>query len=61
MVTWLQFCTYDWRGMELAVALTKYVSEAEPLSLCERFVSGYVKEGKLSDAEIECMPDMINL
>ena len=47
--------------MELAVALSKYVGEAEPLPLCERFLEGYVKTGGLSEAEIQCMPDMINL
>jgi Ser/Thr protein kinase RdoA (MazF antagonist) len=42
------------------VALSKYVGEGEPLTLIERFVSGYMQTGKLSDAEIECMPDMVS-
>jgi homoserine kinase type II len=56
-----EFCTYDWRAMELAVALSKYVGEAEPLPLIERFVTGYVQKGALTDTEIDCIPDMINL
>lgn len=43
----------------ITVALSKYVGEAEPLTLIERFVTGYMQTGKLSDAEIECMPDMV--
>lgn len=45
----------------LQVALSKYVGEAEPLGLCEAFVSGYVQHGQLNDAEIEVLPDLINL
>ncbi|KAG1667858.1 hypothetical protein FOA52_011046 [Chlamydomonas sp. UWO 241] len=56
-----EFCSYDFRTMELAVALSKYVGEAEPLSLCERFVSGYVEKGQLSPGEIDALPDLINL
>jgi homoserine kinase type II len=56
-----EFCSYDWRAMELAVALSKYVGEAEPLELCERFVSGYVVMGQLTNEEIEVLPDLINL
>ncbi|KAG2434962.1 hypothetical protein HYH02_012158 [Chlamydomonas schloesseri] len=56
-----EFCAYDWRAMELAVALSKYVSEDEPLPLVERFVSGYCQKGVLTEAEIAAIPDLINL
>uniref|UniRef100_A0A0G4HQ43 Uncharacterized protein n=1 Tax=Chromera velia CCMP2878 TaxID=1169474 RepID=A0A0G4HQ43_9ALVE len=52
---------HDWRCMELAVALSKYVSEDEPLPLIEEFVSGYAVKHKLTDTEIEILPDLINL
>ena len=39
--------------MELAVALSKYVGEDEPLPLCKAFVKGYVQHGNLTDAEIQ--------
>ncbi|KAF5841333.1 kinase-like domain-containing protein [Dunaliella salina] len=41
-----EFCSYDWRAMELAVALSK---------------CGYAMHGQLSDLEAECIPDLINL
>eukprot|EP00878_Enallax_costatus_P028821 GHUV01031168.1.p1 GENE.GHUV01031168.1~~GHUV01031168.1.p1 ORF type:complete len:109 (+),score=46.73 GHUV01031168.1:454-780(+) len=47
--------------MELAVALSKYVGEGDPLSLITDFVSGYAKKGQLSNTEIEILPDLINL
>jgi Ser/Thr protein kinase RdoA (MazF antagonist) len=36
-----EFCAYDWRAMELAVALSKYVGEDAPLPLINDFVAGY--------------------
>ncbi|GIL44285.1 hypothetical protein Vafri_1797 [Volvox africanus] len=56
-----EFCAYDWRAMELAVALSKYVGEDDPLPLCERFVSGFAQHGQLTDSEIAAIPDLINL
>ncbi|KXZ47215.1 hypothetical protein GPECTOR_37g221 [Gonium pectorale] len=56
-----EFCAYDWRAMELAVALSKYVGEKEPLPLCERFVSGFAQHGQLTEAEVAAIPDLINL
>lgn len=56
-----EFCSRDWRAMELAICLSKYVGEAEPLELCEAFISGYVQHGRLTDAEIDMIPDLINL
>eukprot|EP00882_Tetradesmus_deserticola_P018811 GHRQ01020201.1.p1 GENE.GHRQ01020201.1~~GHRQ01020201.1.p1 ORF type:complete len:108 (+),score=62.68 GHRQ01020201.1:200-523(+) len=47
--------------MELAVALSKYVGEEEPLPLITEFVSGYAKKGQLSSTEIDILPDLINL
>jgi hypothetical protein len=48
--------------MELAVALSKYVSEDDPLPLIREFVAGYIAGGgQVSDDEIELLPDCINL
>jgi Ser/Thr protein kinase RdoA (MazF antagonist) len=49
------------RVMELAVALSKYVGEGEPLPLIADFVAGYVQRGQLSEVEAELLPDLINL
>lgn len=56
-----EFSTFDWRAMELAVALSKYVGESDPLPLCERYVAGYVQKGQLNETEIDAVPDLINL
>lgn len=56
-----EFCSFDWRAMELAVALSKYVGEAEPLQLCEAFVTGFVQHGELTSAEVDVIPDLVNL
>eukprot|EP00199_Chlamydomonas_sp_CCMP681_P002332 CAMPEP_0119116414 /NCGR_PEP_ID=MMETSP1180-20130426/52269_1 /TAXON_ID=3052 ORGANISM="Chlamydomonas cf sp, Strain CCMP681" /NCGR_SAMPLE_ID=MMETSP1180 /ASSEMBLY_ACC=CAM_ASM_000741 /LENGTH=393 /DNA_ID=CAMNT_0007105557 /DNA_START=17 /DNA_END=1198 /DNA_ORIENTATION=- len=56
-----EFAAFDWRAMELAVALSKYVGEADPLPLCQDFVTGYALHGQLTEREIEVMPDLINL
>ncbi|WIA32600.1 hypothetical protein OEZ86_003403 [Tetradesmus obliquus] len=56
-----EFCAYDWRVMELAVALSKYVGEEQPLPLITQFVAGYAQKGQLSEQEIEILPDLINL
>lgn len=56
-----EFCANDWRAMELAVALSKYVGEDEPLPLIRDFVTGYAQKGELTSAEISIIPDLINL
>jgi Ser/Thr protein kinase RdoA (MazF antagonist) len=56
-----EFSAYDWRAMELAVCLSKYVGEADPLPLVQRFVAGFARYGRLSRAECEALPEMINL
>ncbi len=49
-------------AQELAVALSKYVSEDNPLELIDGMCTGYGLSGaELSDAEISIMPDLINL
>lgn len=56
-----EFVAYDWRAMELAVCLSKYAGEKEALSYFDTFVTGFGQTGRLSEAEIEVIPDLINL
>lgn len=56
-----EFCTLDWRAMDLAIPLSKYVGEGEPLKMCNPFVSGFVKHVELTPTEAQAMPDLINL
>lgn len=56
-----EFCAFDWRAMELAVALSKYVGEEAPLPLCASFVDGFSNYVTLTEREMEIIPDLINL
>lgn len=46
--------------IDCAIAF-RYVAEADPLPLCKEFASGYVQHGELTLAEIEAIPELINL
>jgi homoserine kinase type II len=37
-----EFVTFDWRVMELAICLSKYLGEDDPMAYCRPFVQGYV-------------------
>lgn len=56
-----EFCTLDWRAMEVAVCLSKYVGEADPFPLVDAFIDGYCEHGQLTELECRGLPDMINL
>lgn len=56
-----EFCTMDWRAMEVAVCLSKYVGEDDPFPLVDSFIDGYCEHGELTEAECRALPDMINL
>ena len=56
-----EFASNDWRAMELAVCLSKYVGEEDPFPLVERFVDGFCSHATLTPDEIEGLPDMINM
>mmetsp|Transcript_22877 Transcript_22877/g.51592 ORF Transcript_22877/g.51592 Transcript_22877/m.51592 type:complete len:102 (+) Transcript_22877:118-423(+) len=48
--------------MELAVCLSKYVSEPEPLPLVQAFIAGFAESGlSLTPDECAGLPEMINL
>jgi homoserine kinase type II len=56
-----EFCTIDWRAMEVAVCLSKYVGESDPFPLVESFIDGFCENGTLTLQECQAIPDLINL
>ncbi len=56
-----EFCGMDWRAIELAVCLSKYVGEEDPFPLVESFIDGFCESGRLTADEMEGLPDMINM
>lgn len=56
-----EFCSYDWRAMELAVCLSKYSGEKDAFNYFESFVDGFAQLGELNEEEIEVIADLINL
>ena len=56
-----EFSAYDWRAMELAICLSKYCSEQEPLGYFEQFVDGFAVHGELTCTEIESICILIRL
>jgi Ser/Thr protein kinase RdoA (MazF antagonist) len=56
-----EFSALDWRAMELAICLSKYCSEPDPMVYFEQFVDGFAVHGELSKAEIEAVPILIRL
>mmetsp|Transcript_31293 Transcript_31293/g.108175 ORF Transcript_31293/g.108175 Transcript_31293/m.108175 type:complete len:392 (+) Transcript_31293:47-1222(+) len=56
-----EFACVDWRAMEPAVSLTKYVGAEDPLPLLVRFLEGFSEHAVLTQAECEALPDLINL
>jgi Ser/Thr protein kinase RdoA (MazF antagonist) len=62
-----EFASNDWRGMELAICLSKYAGEKDAagnsvaMPYFEDFIDGFAVSGELSDPEIEAIPDLINL
>lgn len=51
----------DYRAMELAICLSKYVGEPEPMPFLADFVNGFAQHGALTPAEVEALPDLIAL
>ena len=56
-----EYCGFDWRAMELAVCLSKYAGEDEPLPYMKRFISGFSQTATLTDDEIDSIPDLMIL
>ncbi|KAG8471237.1 hypothetical protein KFE25_009658 [Diacronema lutheri] len=53
-----EFAAVDWRAMELAVCLSKYVGEPDPFPLCRAFIAGFCNP---QPTECEGLAEMINL
>lgn len=48
--------------MELAICLSKYVGEADPLPSLKDYIAGFAEGGGvLTEAEIKALPALINL
>lgn len=56
-----EFCSIDWRAMELSICLSKYAGEADALSLFDDFVKGFSLHSTLTKQEAEVIPELIIL
>ena len=56
-----EFAAKDFRAIELAICLSKYVGEKEPLPYLLDFIAGFAERGVLTPAEVEAMPELIKL
>jgi homoserine kinase type II len=56
-----EFCSIDWRAMEVAICLSKYAGEKDAMRYFDSFITGFAEKGILTAQEIEVVPDLINL
>jgi len=56
-----EFVSWDLRAMELAICLSKFASEAEPLNFFEAFIKGFFVNAELNEFEINAVVDLIIL
>ena len=56
-----EFCSIDWRAMEIAICLSKYAGEKDAMTYFDSFITGFAEKGILSEEEIKVVPDLINL
>lgn len=56
-----EFCAMDWRAMDLAITLSKYASELEPLAFFQQVICGYSQFIALTEDEIDSVVDLIIL
>jgi len=56
-----EFLAHDYRAMELAIALSKYIGEDDPLQCCRQFMAGFAQHGRLTPEEQRVVPDLIQL
>jgi len=56
-----EFASYDWRMMEAAAGLSKYVGERDPAPFVVDYIKGYCRRATPTDAEIDALPDLIKL
>jgi homoserine kinase type II len=56
-----EFCALDWRAMDLAITLSKYAGESEPMDKFREVIKGYTHFVTLTTTEVEVIPDLIIL
>lgn len=56
-----EFCAMDWRAMDLAITLSKYAGEADPMVHFNEVIRGYTSFVTLSEPEIAVIADLIIL
>jgi homoserine kinase type II len=56
-----EFCAMDWRSMDLAITLSKYASEANPLRYFQQIIHGYEQFVQLTRTEVNAMVDLVVL
>lgn len=56
-----EFASYDWRMMEAAAGLSKYVGEKDPTPYVVDYIAGYCRRATPTEAEIDALPDLIKL
>ena len=56
-----EFSAMDWRAMELAICLSKYAGELNPLDYFVPFIEGFAEHGQLTIDEINAICDLIIL
>lgn len=56
-----EFASYDWRMMEAAAGLSKYVGERDPMPFVADYIKGYCRRATPTEAEIDALPDLVKL
>lgn len=59
-----EFVAFDWRAMELAIGLSKYLADSDPMPNCALMVNGYFEglgSDALSEGEVRLIPQLIAL
>ena len=56
-----EFASYDWRMMEAAAGLSKYVGEPDPMPYVLDYLTGYCRRATPTDAEVAALPDLVKL
>jgi len=56
-----EFASYDWRMMECAAGLSKYVGEKDPTPFVKDYIAGFCRRITPTDAEIDAIPHLVKL
>ena len=56
-----EFCAYDWRAMEVAICLSKYVGDVNATQKVDEFLSGFCEFITLTEDEARALPALIKL